>query len=93
MVGVLSQVAASAAQYTHTLQAVDITDAGNEHLERAYQYDIPVLHINDKFWVKHRLSESAAMRGLDLARQGLFEAQDGEPTAVVKMAAQIIYKT
>ena len=80
---VLFQVSASSPQYTHTLEAVDITDPGNEHWQRAYQYDIPVLHLNDKFWIKHRLTEAVAKEGLDLASNGLFEAQDGEPTGVI----------
>jgi len=80
---VLFQVSASSPQYTHTLEAVDITDPGNEHWQRAYQYDIPVLHLNDKFWIKHRLTEAVAKEGLDLASNGLFEAQEGEPTGVI----------
>ena len=86
---VLFQVAASSPQYNHTLEAVDITDVGNEHWQRAYQYDIPVLHLNDKFWIKHRLAEAVAKEGLDLASNGLFEAQAGEPTGV---KAKLVHK-
>ena len=32
------------------------TNTGSVHT--MYQYDIPVLHLNDKFWIKHRLTEA-----------------------------------
>jgi Glutaredoxin-like domain (DUF836) len=41
----------------HTLVAVDITDPLYHDIwyER-YKYDIPVLHINDRYWTKHRVT-------------------------------------
>ena len=38
----------------HTLRAVDITDAEHEQWWGRYKYDIPVLHIDDVYWAKHR---------------------------------------
>ena len=39
-------------------KTVDITDRGNEELYDAYKYDIPVVHINGKYWFKHRIPYS-----------------------------------
>jgi hypothetical protein len=45
------------------------------------RYDIPVLHINDMYWTKHRLAVEDAIAGLQEARSGSFEARSGEPDA------------
>lgn len=46
-----------------------------------YKYDIPVLHIDNQFWIKHRLEEGVAREGLKQAIEGTFTAQSGEPDA------------
>ena len=38
----------------HTLEAVDITDAEHAQWWDRYKYDIPVLHVNQAYWAKHR---------------------------------------
>jgi thiol-disulfide isomerase/thioredoxin len=63
----------------HSLEAIDITDETHTEWYDKYKYDIPVLHINGQYWVKHRLSEGEARKGLHEARMGIFEAKDGEP--------------
>jgi hypothetical protein len=65
----------------HSLEAVDITDNGHEVWFSKYKYDIPVLHIGEQYWTKHRLDEDEAREGLTLAIQGAFKPSDGEPDA------------
>lgn len=45
------------------------------------RYDIPVLHINDIYWTKHRLSIEDAIAGISEACAGDFSARRGEPDA------------
>ena len=45
------------------------------------RYDIPVLHINDVYWAKHRLSAEEAVSGIGEAREGEFAMRQGEPDA------------
>lgn len=45
------------------------------------QYDIPVLHMGDVFWVKHRIDLEEARKGLTEAKEGIFKERDGEPDA------------
>lgn len=47
-------LARAADEKPHTLEAVDITDVGNEQWWGKYKYDIPVLSIDGKFFAKHR---------------------------------------
>jgi len=72
----------------HTLEAVDITDPEHEMWWSKYKYDIPILHINDKYWVKHRLDEAQAKEGLQQARDGTFVEQSGDPDAGAMEAKQ-----
>jgi len=65
----------------HSLYAVDITDDDKHGWFSKYKYDIPVLHINDMYWTKHRLAVEDAIAGLQEARSGSFEARSGEPDA------------
>lgn len=65
----------------HTLEAVDITDADNAQWFDKYKYDIPVLHIDDKYWAKHRITDDEAREALAAAQEQRFEAQRGEPDA------------
>ena len=43
------------------------------------RWDIPVLHINDIYWTKHRLETEDAIAGLTEATEGNFEERKGEP--------------
>jgi thiol-disulfide isomerase/thioredoxin len=63
----------------HTLTAVDITD--DDKLFSKYKYDIPVLHVGNQFWIKHRLNEEEARLGLQEATEGSFMERDGDPDA------------
>ena len=65
----------------HTLEAVDITDEDKSDWYDKYKYDIPVLHIEGKYWEKHRLTSEVAIEGLEAAKAGTFEVQAGEPNA------------
>ena len=67
--------------YPHTLEQVDITDEGHEEWFSKYKYDIPVLHVNNHYWIKHRIDQEEAKNGLTLAREGEFPKRDGEPDA------------
>jgi hypothetical protein len=76
--GVLADVAADR---PHTLEAVDITDAEHAGWWDKYKYDIPVLHIDGKYWAKHRLTTEGALEALTAAEEKRFEACTGEPDA------------
>lgn len=68
-------------EFPHTLVAVDITDDKHEEYWDRYKYDIPVLHLNDRYWTKHRLSEDEAVEGLKAFVEGTFVSPAGEPNA------------
>eukprot|EP00816_Leptocylindrus_hargravesii_P003295 CAMPEP_0196803210 /NCGR_PEP_ID=MMETSP1362-20130617/2594_1 /TAXON_ID=163516 /ORGANISM="Leptocylindrus danicus, Strain CCMP1856" /LENGTH=207 /DNA_ID=CAMNT_0042174663 /DNA_START=233 /DNA_END=854 /DNA_ORIENTATION=- len=68
--------------YSHSLQAIDITD--EEHKETwysKYKYDIPVLHMDGEYWIKHRLTEDEAIKGFQAVKEGTFSSPPGEPDA------------
>ena len=66
----------------HSLVQVDITDETNEDWFDKYKWDIPVLHVNDNYWIKHRIDKEEAVRGLVEARSGQpFTKRRGEPNA------------
>lgn len=66
----------------HRLEAIDITDEDHVEWFSKYKYDIPVLHIGDKYWMKHKITEEEARQGLVLARSNTFLfANDGDPDA------------
>eukprot|EP00040_Diaphanoeca_grandis_P007735 m.42105 g.42105 ORF g.42105 m.42105 type:complete len:162 (+) comp19004_c0_seq2:310-795(+) len=66
-------------KYPHSLYRVDITDEGNEVVYKAYQYHIPVLHVNNLYWTKHRVTSDEAITTLQQAWAGTFVAQLGDP--------------
>jgi hypothetical protein len=71
-------------QYPHVLEAIDITDTKYASLcyER-YKYDIPILHINDMYWTKHRITIQQAQEGLYNVTNGLpFQSIGIEPNAM-----------
>jgi glutaredoxin len=68
-------------EYPHSLEQIDITDDGNEDWFSKYKYDIPVLHIGDKYWIKHRIDVAEAKLGLTEAAEGSFKSRKGEPDA------------
>ena len=76
--GVLQE---AAEEQPHTLVAVDITDDEHANWWDKYKYDIPVLHIDDQYLAKHRISLEASCEALRQASEGTFEAQKGEPDA------------
>ena len=49
----------------HTLVAVDITAEGNGEWWDRYKYDIPVLHVDGKYWAKHRVAAGDAIDALE----------------------------
>ena len=63
-------LASAAEREPHTLQAVDITDADRQQWWRRYKYDIPVLHIDGKYWAKHKITLDEAIGALGEARAG-----------------------
>jgi glutaredoxin len=63
----------------HSLLQKDITD--DSDLYERYKYDIPVLHLDGKYWTKHRLAIDEARNALTQAQEGLFESPPGEPNA------------
>ena len=65
----------------HSLEAIDITDPDKQVVFDMYKWDIPVLHINGMYWTKHRLTIEEAEKALLNAREGIFEAQTGQPNA------------
>jgi len=66
-------------EFPHTLESVDITT--HPQWFAKYKYDIPVLHVGEKFWIKHRISLEEAREGLKEARDGDFKARPGDPNA------------
>ena len=65
--------------FPHNLVAVDITDDDNRVFWDKYKYDIPVLHLNDLYFAKHRLSREEAIEGIISCREGKFVSPPGEP--------------
>ena len=65
----------------HSLEAVDITDNDNKEWFDKYKYDIPVLHVGETYWTKHRITEDEAREGLRQATGGEFTERPGEPNA------------
>ena len=45
------------------------------------RYDIPILHLDNLYWAKHRLSAKEAIAGITKAQQGEFQISPGEPDA------------
>ena len=72
---------AARATSPHTLEAVDIGDAENRVWWDKYKYDIPVLHVGDAYWTKHRVTLDEVEATLAEAAGGAFEAREGEPNA------------
>jgi glutaredoxin len=69
--------------YPHSLYAVDITDIDKLDWYNKYKFDIPVLHMNNVYWTKHRLTTEDAIEAIvEATRCGdLFEERKGEPDA------------
>ena len=74
-------LAGAAVERPHTLEAVDITDADNAVWFDKYKYDIPVLHIDGKYWAKHRITAEGSLDALTAAAEKRFEECAGEPDA------------
>jgi len=86
VIDVLMELYQQDPNYAHTLRAVDITDDDQRQYWDRYKYDIPVLHLNGQFWVKHRLDREEAMAGIQQARGHgqLLEPRPGEPNAAAQ---------
>ena len=67
---------------SHSLRAVDITDEEHTEWFDKYKWDIPVLHVNGKYWTKHRLTKEEAEKGLKSVLDGTFVSPRGEPNAI-----------
>lgn len=67
--------------YPHSLQQIDITDEQHSDWFDKYKYDIPVLHVNGQYWIKHRITSQEAKDGLNAVLEGKFESPKGEPNA------------
>ena len=68
-------------EFPHNLEQVDITDPEHKEWFDKYKYDIPVLHMGTKFWIKHRMTAEEATAGLQEAKDGVFEERKGDPNA------------
>lgn len=69
--------------HPHTLKAVDITDDDMGDWFSKYKYDIPVLHMNGVYWVKHQLLQADARQAFQSIEEGTFTSPAGEPDAGV----------
>ena len=67
--------------HDHSLSQIDITDEAHSEWFDKYKYDIPVLHLNSKYWTKHRLTQHEAQEGFLALKEGRFESPQGEPNA------------
>ena len=78
---VLKRTLARSAQ-PHTLEAVDIGERAHREWFRRYKWDIPVLHIDGKYFAKHRVERVELDGALaEAAAPGGFAERDGEPDA------------
>lgn len=68
-------------EHPHSLTAVDITDSEHSMYWDRYKYDIPVLHMDQLYWTKHRITREQAIEGLIAFKSGSFESPRGEPDA------------
>eukprot|EP00522_Entomoneis_paludosa_P009665 CAMPEP_0172450208 /NCGR_PEP_ID=MMETSP1065-20121228/8653_1 /TAXON_ID=265537 /ORGANISM="Amphiprora paludosa, Strain CCMP125" /LENGTH=146 /DNA_ID=CAMNT_0013201985 /DNA_START=138 /DNA_END=578 /DNA_ORIENTATION=- len=68
--------------HVHSLEQIDITDENHQEWFDKYKYDIPVLHINGQYWLKHKLSSvHEVQQALEAVRNGSFTSPVGEPNA------------
>lgn len=71
--------------YPHSLYAIDITDKDKLTWYNKYKYDIPVLHMNNVYWTKHRLTPEEAIEAIEEVRNSedgvSFTMRTGEPDA------------
>uniref|UniRef100_A0A7S3L4A4 Glutaredoxin-like protein n=1 Tax=Amphora coffeiformis TaxID=265554 RepID=A0A7S3L4A4_9STRA len=67
--------------HPHSLSQIDITDQEHARWYDKYKYDIPVLHLDSKYWIKHRMTTEEAKEGLEAFQNGTFSSPKGEPNA------------
>jgi len=60
------------------LQLVDIQDPGQDKWKRLYQYDIPVLHLEEKMIMKHRVDPARLVERLNEWTKACKDAEDHE---------------
>ncbi|KAL3941477.1 MAG: hypothetical protein SGBAC_004165 [Bacillariaceae sp.] len=68
-------------EFPHNLEQIDITDPEHKQWFDKYKYDIPVLHMEAKFWIKHRMAVEEAREGIQEAKNGVFVERTGDPNA------------
>ncbi|CAJ1951924.1 unnamed protein product [Cylindrotheca closterium] len=68
-------------EFPHNLDQIDITDSEHKEWFDKYKYDIPVLHMETKFWIKHRMTLEEAREGIQEAMNGAFGERKGDPNA------------
>ena len=76
-----SRLAHLAASVTapHQLEVVDIYSEPRQHYYHRYKWDIPVLHIDGKYYTKHRTTARELQSALEAASSGDFKEREGEP--------------
>jgi hypothetical protein len=71
--------------HPHSLYAIDITDEDKLIWFHKYKYDIPVLHMNNVYWTKHRLTTEEAIMAIEEVMNSddgvSFTMRTGEPDA------------
>ena len=71
--------------HPHSLYAIDITDEDKLIWYNKYKYDIPVLHMNNVYWTKHRVTAEEAIMAIEEVRNSndgvSFTMRTGEPDA------------
>jgi Glutaredoxin-like domain (DUF836) len=85
---VLAQISCTSNHSSVSLEQVDITDEEHAHWFDRYKYDIPVLHMNGQYWIKHRLSPEEATKGLEDGVRGKFKSKAGEPNAAESVGSR-----
>ncbi|KZP01511.1 DUF836-domain-containing protein [Calocera viscosa TUFC12733] len=65
-------------QAPFSLQVVDIHSPGQDKWKRLYQYDIPVLHLEDQMIMKHRMEPERLVKRLEEWSRVWKEEAEGE---------------
>ncbi|KAL9648146.1 hypothetical protein ABK040_007511 [Willaertia magna] len=54
-------------KYPFDIEKIDIVAKGNEHYYEQFQFDIPVMHMDDKEICRHRVNEEAFKKYFNLS--------------------------
>ena len=64
----------------HTLRVIDVNKDENRHWLSKYRYDLPILHMGNRYWMKGReLTPVQAENSLLAAMNGMFQPGRDEP--------------